>query len=633
VRDFDASVRLTNLRTGKGPVDARSLSRVATLDARQGDRLRVDAVGPQATAALAAVAELAADDWGDSVPEIGAAPEAAGRRTGSGLDVAIGPAVVADHEVDTAGYERADPDGEQQRSAEALRRADAELAALIGQAGGGRDAAAVLTAHRALLDDPDLLDDVRRDIASGLSAVEAWETRLSRLAAEFEALPDHYQRERAQDVRSVRRRILTALTGAAGTDAAGAQGVLVVRELDAATAAVVDVEEVTGIVTVVGGATGHGVIVARSRGIPIITGVGERATAIRSGAVVAFDSRTGRLEIEPDEKVLGEFEALIESRAAERRFALDAAGEPAITTDGVHIVVEANVTAVDDAVAAVAQGADGSGLLRTEVLFGHSATMPGLDEQVAAFTAVAEAFDGRPVTIRTWDVGGDKPLPFLPQPTEANPFLGERGLRLMRRVPEALQTQLRAVCIVAQDHALRVMFPMVTSGEEVRWALQQLDAAAREAVGGVPEQLDVGIMVEVPAAAVRIGQLAEGLDFVSIGTNDLTQYVTAAERGNAAVAGLADGCDPAVVELIGKVCAWVPQGVVVAVCGDLASDPDAAVLLVGLGVRELSAVGAAVPLVKARLREVSLRTAQGLAAKALAASSAGEVRALLTPLR
>jgi phosphocarrier protein FPr len=242
---------------------------------------------------------------------------------------------------------------------------------------------------------------------------------------------------------------------------------------------------------------------------------------------------------------------------------------------------------------------------------------------------VAEAFDGRPITIRTWDVGGDKPLPFLPQPVEANPFLGERGLRLVRRAPEALLTQLRAVCLVARDHPLNVMFPMVTTVEEVTWARQQLETAARETVGGVPPDLRVGIMVEVPAAAVRIKQVAAGLDFVSIGTNDLTQYVMAAERGNAAVADLADACDPAVLELVSKVCAGVAAPASVAVCGDLASDPDAAMLLIGLGVRELSAVGAAVPLVKARLRQVSLRTAQDLAAKALAASSAGEVRRLL----
>jgi multiphosphoryl transfer protein len=629
VRGFDARVQLTNLRTGKGPVDARSLSKVATLDARCGDRVQVDAAGPQAAAALTAVAELAADNWGDAVDEPGAAGEAAERRTGSGLDAAIGPAVVADHEVDTTDYVPGNPTAEQRRSDAAVRRALAELDTLIQHGTGGADAAAVFAAHQALLDDPEMVEDVRRDIASGQSAVDAWSTRLTRLASDFEALPDRYQRERAQDVRSVRRRVVAALTGAEPPDPSEASGILVVAELDAATAAGVDADAVIGIVTIAGGATGHGVIVARSRGIPVLTDVGDRAAQIRSGTVVAFDSRTRRLEVDPDERVEAEFSSLLEARAAERSAALAAAAEPSVTTDGERIVVEANVNSVDDAVAAVAQGADGSGLVRTEVLFGQSATMPGLDDQVAAFTAMAEAFDGRPITIRTWDVGGDKPLPFLPHPVEANPFLGERGLRLVRRAPEVLLTQLRAVCLVARAHPVNVMFPMVTTAQEVTWARQQLETAARETVGDVPPTMRVGVMVEVPAAAVRIRQVAVGLDFVSIGTNDLTQYVMAAERGNAAVADLADACDPAVLELIGQVCAGVAAPTTVAVCGDLASDPEAAVLLVGLGVRELSAVGAAVPLVKARLREVSLRTAQDLAAKALAASSAADVRALL----
>jgi phosphocarrier protein FPr len=480
-----------------------------------------------------------------------------------------------------------------------------------------------------MLEDPALLEDIGRDIDSGQSAVTAWGARLTAAAADFEALPDPYQRARAQDVRSVRRRVLAALTGTPLPDEATAVGVLVVPELDAATAAVVDTDEVAGIVTIAGGATGHGVIVARSRGIPILTDMGERAASLRSGTLLAFDARARRLVVDPDEATEAEMRALIEARSSERGTALAAASEPATTVDGVRILVEANVTSVEDARSAHAQGADGSGLVRTEVLFGQSATMPTSKEQEAAFRELAEAFAGSPITIRTWDVGGDKPLPFLPQPHEANPFLGERGLRLVRRAPEVLLSQLRAVCRVAVDHPVRVMFPMVTTAEEVAWARHQLEVAARDTVGDVPTELRVGIMVEVPAAAVRVKYVAAGLDFVSIGTNDLTQYTTAAERGNTAVAGLSDAYDPSVLELVARVCAEVGEKTTVAVCGDLASEPDAAALLVGLGVRELSAVAAAVPMVKARLRSTSVVEAESLAARALECRSAAEVRALL----
>jgi len=306
--------------------------------------------------------------------------------------------------------------------------------------------------------------------------------------------------------------------------------------------------------------------------------------------------------------------ATIAERQGERQEALTRADEPATTLDGQTIAVLVNVGGVQDAVDV--RGADGSGLVRTEVLFGDRRTAPTVDEQVEVFRRIATALQNKPITIRTWDIGGDKPLPFLPQAKEANPFLGERGLRVFRRRPELLRDQLEAVRRVAQETPVHVMFPMVTNADEVAWALEEL---------GPHDGLEVGIMVEVPAAALRIGTLAADLDFVSIGTNDLTQYTTAADRTNTAVAPLADGLDPAVVQLIDHVARTA--GVRVAVCGDLASDPQAAVLLAALGVTELSAVGPQVPLVKARLRQSDL--SQIDTAAVLAARDADQVRGLL----
>lgn len=618
VQRFDAQVTLTNLTTGKGPVAAGSLSRVATLNVQQGHRLRIGASGPEANEAVAALRALA-DRGFDDVP---AQPvQTVAGKSGSGLDVAIGPAIVADQEVDLSGYQAGEVAVERQRAKDAQRTAEEQLTALRDETAEtvGTAEASIFDAQVALLSDVELLDPVFQAITQGedKSAPEAWKSALDELAATFEGLDDPYQRERAQDVRSVRDRVLRALVGAGGTEPAE-DGLLVVRELDAATAAGVDAERIVGIAVRAAGTTGHGVIVARSRGIPVITGIGE--VAVPAGALVGFDARAHEFVVEPADG--GErFRTAVRERAAEREAALMQAEQPAVTMDGRTIAVLANVGSVQDAVDA--RGADGSGLVRTEVLFGDRRVAPTVDEQVEAFRAIAAAFGGKAITIRTWDIGGDKPLAFLPQEREANPFLGERGIRVFQRRPELLRDQLQAICQVAAETPVQVMFPMVTTAEEVAWARQELSAI------GPPEGLKVGIMVEVPAAALRIATLAEGLDFVSIGTNDLTQYTTASDRGNSAVAGLADGLDPAVLQLIDRVVRGVPVGVEVAVCGDLASDPDAAVLLAGLGVHELSAVGPQVPQIKAALRRISLFDARTTAARSLTLPSARAVRDLL----
>ncbi|WP_432894641.1 phosphoenolpyruvate--protein phosphotransferase [Kribbella sp. CA-245084] len=602
VNGFDATVTLTDLDTGRGPVDAGSLSMVATLNAQQGHRVRVGASGPQASDALAAIEELAAENFGDTPPTEPASSGAAAAVGGSGLDVAIGPAVLAGTGVDLGGYVAGD--NELGRLHDALTTAGEQLRELRDTTPEHGD---IFVAHLALLGDRKVLDAAERSISDGASATTAWQGVYDDLATTFEGLDDAYQRERAQDVRAVRDRVLRILVGA--TEESPADGILVVPELDAATAATLDATRIAGIAVRAAGTTGHGVIVARSRGIPLITGIGD--VDVRQGATIAFDARTGSFEVAPDEDRV---HATIRERQSERAQAVTQANEPAITRDGRTIDVLVNVGVLQDAVDA--QGADGSGLVRTEVLFGDRRTPPTVDEQVEAFRAIARALGNRPITIRTWDIGGDKPLPFLPQAREANPFLGERGLRVFRRRPELLRDQLEAIRRVATETPVHVMFPMVTTADEVAWALDEL---------GLRDGLEVGIMVEVPAAALRVATLAKDLDFVSIGTNDLTQYTTAADRTNTAVASLADGLDPAVLQLIDH--AVRNAGVRVAVCGDLASNPQAAVLLAALGVTELSAVGPQVPLVKAQLRQADLTQVD--TAAVLKARDADQVRGLL----
>ncbi|ADB35656.1 phosphoenolpyruvate-protein phosphotransferase [Kribbella flavida DSM 17836] len=620
VQRFDAKVTVYDLDTGRGPVDAGSLSRVATLSAQQHHRLEFAAGGPQAADALRAIRELAERDFDDVTTSASPEPRAVAVAGGTGLDVAVGPAVVAGDEVDLADYEPGDHDVERERAERARRDAEQQLRRLRDTTAEqlGSPEAGIFDAQAGLLGDGAVLDRVFRSVAQGIDAATAWKQALDELAQTFDGLDDPYQRERAQDVRSVRDRVLRALTGAAETGRPVDGGILVVPELDAATAATVDGDRVAGIAVRAAGTTGHGVIVARSRGIPLITGIGD--VAVADGTTVGFDARAGSFVADPD---LQAFARIVRERTEERDAALRAVDEPATTLDGRTIPVLVNVGSVQDALDA--RGADGSGLVRTEVLFGDRRSAPTAAEQAAAYREIAAALGGKPITIRTWDVGGDKPLRFLPQAPEANPFLGDRGLRTFRRRPELLATQLAAIREVARETPVQVMFPMVTTAEEVAWALEQLDG-----LGPRPDGLQVGMMVEVPAAALRIETLAGGLDFVSIGTNDLTQYTTAADRTNPAVAALADGLDPAVLRLVDRVVRQAPEGVHVAVCGDLASDPLATEVLVGLGVHALSAVGPQIPLLKARLRQLDTTTAAATATKALTLPSAEAVRTLLT---
>ena len=305
--------------------------------------------------------------------------------------------------------------------------------------------------------------------------------------------------------------------------------------------------------------------------------------------------------------MIARYEARREAAAEARRALLAGAAEPGALRDGRRVEVFANVGSAADARHAVEQGAEGVGLLRTEFLFLDRDTPPSEDEQVEVLREIADALDGRPLIVRTLDAGADKPLPFLAQEPEDNPFLGRRGIRLSLAEPELLRTQLRAILRVAAERPLKVMFPMVATLEEVRAARAVLEQARAEL--GSDAELEVGVMVEVPALALQAALIAPEVDFFSIGTNDLAQYTMAAERGNAALAGLLDDSLAPVLALIANVTAAAEaHGRWVGVCGELAGEPEAAVLLAGLGVRELSMAASRIPAVKAALREVDFET-------------------------
>jgi phosphotransferase system HPr (HPr) family protein len=605
LRGLDATILLRNITLGKGPADARSVGKVATLGLLKGHTLAATFSGPEAEIARERFLALAATDFGESqeLPADQAGPDglAAGGQAPSGVadpartgrQVVLAPALVRGGGVDTTDYAPGAPAEERTRLESAVAAVAAHLAVLATTGGPQRG---IFEAQEALLGDPDLAEGLAADTASGTSAVDAVRARFAAVAADFDALTDPYLRERAQDIRSLERQVLLALTGTTEQATTDAAHILVVDELDAATAAALDPATTLGVVTTTGGATGHGVIVASSRGIPVLTGRSE-AQGIADGTLIGIDPGQGTLWVSPDEGTQETIRRLAEARDSEAAAAATRAHDPALTTEGRRVLVEANIASLGDAVAGAAAGADGSGLVRTEILFAHHTDAPDAATQAAALVAIGKAL-GAPITVRTWDPGGDKPLPFLDTEGEANPMLGERGLRAMRRYPEVFAEQLRGIVAAAREVPVRVMFPMVTEPDEVVWARSVLTDVLAEQPD--PPTLEVGIMVEVPAAALRADEFAPLVDFASIGTNDLAQYTSAVDRGNGRVAHLSRPSS-AIWALIFMTCTAFGDKPV-AVCGDLASDPGLTATLVGLGVRELSVRPPVVALVKESVR-------------------------------
>ncbi len=662
---LEAQVELRNLTTGAGPVSGRSLSRVATLAALPGHEVEVRATGSQAREALEHILALAARDFDeqpDTVAVAGAvalvAPARQGRTAAptvgppaegstalpvnpapggpwTGLPVSpgigIGPARSLRSgvpEVPDACSD--DPPGQWRRLQEALAAARRQIRQVRSRTRRdlGEDEAAIFDAHLLMLQDSDLLDDVHARIGGGQAAAPAWAAVVKRVAAELAALPDPYLQARAADVRAVGDQVLRELLGVTAVRARP-HGVLVAPDLTPAEAAELDPDAVRAVVLAFGSPTAHSAILARARGIPCVVGAGPGVLSVPDGSVLAVDGQTGEVVPDPSPELLAELRARADQLAGRRAAAMSRAGQPAVTRHGVSVLVGANLGGVDEARVAAGSGADLAGLVRTEFLFLGRADAPDVDEQEKAYRAIAEAMGGRRITLRTLDVGGDKSLDYLPTAPEANPFLGVRGLRLSLTQPAMLTEQLLAMVRVAHEAPVSVMFPMVAAVSELARARELLDEAIRSDGRGMPTGLQVGIMVEVPATALKTAAFAGQVDFFSIGTNDLTQYALAAERGNDSVAALGDPLDPGVLHLIAAVCRQA-GGATVAVCGELAADEAATGVLVGLGVRELSVAPPAVPGIKEAVRSVD-QEAAGLATRALSVAGPAEVRAVLRP--
>lgn len=550
--------------------------------------------------------------------------------------VAIGPAWwYRRGELRVARRAGVSPEVERARLRQAREESAAELEALIAARRDrlSPEELAIFEAQRLMLDDPDLLARVEAAIGSGSLAEAAWEEAIAAVAAQLRTLPDPYFQARAADVEDVGRRVLRRLLGVSeALELPDQPAVVLAEDLTPSDTAALDPDRVLALATVGGGPTSHAAILARRLGIPAVVGVGAALGGVAEGTALVVDGDTGELIVSPSVEERAGAEARRQIWLAERMAAGLAAAEPAVTRDGHRVEVAANVGSLEDARAAVRLGAEGVGLLRTEFLYLDRATAPDEEEQLAAYRPLLEALEGRPVVVRTLDAGGDKPLPYLPLEPQPNPFLGVRAIRLARRHPELLRVQLRAILRTGYP-AVRVMFPMVATVEEIRWLRELFEGVRREleAVGAeLPRDLQAGMMVEIPSAAVLADRFASWVDFFSIGTNDLAQYALAADRTNPAVAELADAFHPAVLRLIRMVVeAGHAAGRWVGVCGELAGEPLAAPLLVGLGVDELSMAPVAIPAVKAAIRRLTLAEARTLAEQALQLDSASAVRDLV----
>ncbi|MFW1634729.1 phosphoenolpyruvate--protein phosphotransferase [Acinetobacter oleivorans] len=484
----------------------------------------------------------------------------------------------------------------------------------------------IFQAHLEMLDDPDLINGVYQKINLNLSAPAAWHEHIEAAAKEQAALPDRLLAERATDLRDIGDRVLAQLCGEVIIEEPKEPYILIMYDVGPSDVARLNKDRVAGILTAIGGASAHSAIVARALGIPAIVGAGDQVLEIEQKSSLLINGDTGTFVLNPNTQQIEQAKQERELQQKIREEAERHSQEPAITLDQHQIEVAANLGKVQATAHAVECGAEAIGLLRTELVFMAHSSAPSEATQEADYRVVLDALAGRPLVVRTLDVGGDKPLPYLPIAEEENPFLGLRGIRLTLRQPELLRQQLIALLKAADDRPLRIMFPMIGRVEEWRAAKAILD----EVKAAHPcADLQVGIMIEVPSAALLAPILAQEVDFFSIGTNDLTQYTLAIDRGHPILSAEADGLHPSILQLVDHtVKAAHKHGKWVGICGELAADPKAVPILMGLGVDELSMSPNSIPLVKAQIRTLNYSQAQALAKSALQCESATAVRQL-----
>ncbi|HAJ61760.1 MAG TPA: phosphoenolpyruvate--protein phosphotransferase, partial [Cyanobacteria bacterium UBA8543] len=650
---FQSQITLRNITTNSPWVNGKSINQVITLSIHNGDDIAIAADGSTADEALQALQHLVETNFGEASVEstlqelcVRSPSVTSGQWSGipASPGIAIGPTVLYQPSFEDITEQLVDnPQDSWQQLDTAIQTARHELQTLRHQISTqvGEAEAAIFDAHLLCLSDPAILEAARQRIFDyALDAASAWKVVVAQTVRSYEALEDPYVKARAADVRDVGQRVLRLLTGMASTHLELTQpSILVATDLTPSQTAQLDPTKVLGICTVAGGATSHTGILARSLGIPAVVGVDAQLLCLSDRTLIALDGETGQVWVQPDDTQLSELQALRDRHLATQQTLRAVAQQPTLSSDSEtllpnadrhHVKVMANIGGIADANAAVNAGAEGVGLLRSEFLYFERTSAPTEEEQLAVYEAIAATLAPHPLIIRILDIGGDKPLPYLNLPREANPFLGWRGIRFLLDSPDVFKTQLRAILRTPHKYQIKVMFPMIASLREIRAAKEMLSTAQAELrSAGIPfdEAMEVGIMVEVPSAVAMADQLATEVDFFSIGTNDLSQYVMAGDRTNPKVATLADAFEPAVLRMIQQtVIAAHNAGIWVGVCGELASSPLATPILVGLGVDELSMNPPAIPAVKAAIARLTMEEAEAIASEVLQLDSAQAVR-------
>jgi len=629
---FEAEMQL---RVGDKTANAKSINQVATLGVQQNDTIVITALGLDAAEALAAIQLLADDNFGDfdeEMAEVETAVPVAGEWTGipASPGIAIGPVFQYRPRLPKIKTRKIKNKKRQWEKLEtAVSESRIEIKALHAQAvlQIGAAEAAIFEAHEMFLADPDLLDAAKQIIyEESINAESAWFQAINTTAEQYRQIEDAYMQARAADILDVGQRVLGHMIKVERPSLdLKTPSILIAADLTPSDTAKLNPKTALGICVEVGGATSHSAILARALGIPAIVGMGVQLATLKDGQNIGLDGDAGHIWVEPTETELEELaQKRIEWLTAQQK-AKKSAKKTAVTKDKKHIEVAANIGSSNDIPTALDYGAEGVGLFRTEFLFMERDTAPTEEEQYQAYRQAAEALDDNPIIIRTLDVGGDKPLPYLDQGHEDNPFLGWRGIRFCLDHLEIFKPQIRAILRAGHGRRVRMMFPMVSTLSELKAAnklVKEIKKELRIEKIDYDKKMQVGIMIEVPSAVAIADQLAKEADFFSIGTNDLTQYVMAADRGNANVSKLANALQPAVLRLIRQTVENAHHADIwVGVCGELAGNPLATAVLVGLGVDELSMSAPAIPAVKEQIRSFSIREAQRTAKSALAKDS------------
>lgn len=648
-RRFEARVTLRNTSAGRGPAEGSSINGLLGLAAQRGHSLAIRAEGAGAREAVAALAQYIESGCGEKESgepvAVAASPEAPTfggegllRGIAASAGIGIGPLVkLRAPEWKAVAREVRDVVSEQKRLDRAIQGARDETRTLYewAKAHAGASRAGIFDAQLLFLEDPELAGAAARRIGEErVNAEAAWEAASEAVAEGLGSMDDPYLRARAADVKDVAARVMRRLTGVgASIPALGEPSVLAAHDLNPSEVKELDRNLVLGLCLETGSASAHSVILARAMGIPAVVGLGPSLSEVTEGTIVAVDGESGSVQVSPGEDQIREFGERRRAWLESRQRAEKLRKTPASTRDGHRVRVFANISGIDEAAEAVEHGAEGVGVLRTEFLFVGREQPPGEEEQTAAYQSIAESLGGRPLVIRTLDIGGDKRVPYVEIGEEANPFLGWRGIRVTLNRRDLMRTQLRAMLRAGSGRPVEILLPMVCSLDELRRAKAMIGEAEAELEHEglrFERNTRVGVMIEAPAAVAIAGQLAREAAFFSIGSNDLIQYVMVADRTNARVASMADPFQPAVLRTIRQTIeAGRKAGIGVALCGELAADPLATPLLVGLGFDELSVSAPLIPTLKQAIARWTLGEAEEIARRALLLETRESVRELL----